>query len=142
MNDTLIKEACLSNDRFADHENRLAVLEDDEKVGNILIILQKIEQRLIGGLDNDSPGLIPEFNQTKKDVDEIKVHLGTIEASIKKIEEGLTPTKNIVEDIKDLKKEVKMLSMHRYILYGGILVLYYLLSHPEMVKSLLGIKTP
>ena len=123
-----------------DHENRIKRLENDENVNNILHIVQKIEARLLGGLDSETPGLIPDFKQTKKDVDDIKARFGQIETCMKEIKDNLTPIKTVVEDYKEIRKEVKSLTMHKYILYGGMIVIGYLLTHPEIIRSIIGIK--
>lgn len=115
--------------KFDDHENRIKRLENDENVNNILKIVQKIESRLIGGLDNETPGLIPEFKQLKKDFEDLKLQVKEI-----------LPAKNAISDVKDLQKDIKALMTHKYILYISGMILFYLLGHPEIVKSLLGIK--
>lgn len=126
--------------KFDDHENRIKRLENDENVNNILHIVQKIESRLLGGLDSETPGLIADFRQTKKDVDDVKTRLAQIEACIREIKDGLIPSKTLTSDYQEIKKEIKSLAMHKYILYGGMIVIGWLLAHPEIIKSIIGIK--
>lgn len=134
-------------DQIENHENRLLKLENDENVNNIFSVLKKIEEKLLGGLETDSPGLVFEVKRTQENLIEITKRVKNIETIATQVkEEGSIPTKSklyeieaIKTEIRDVRKDIKNLNIHRWIVYGSIITLIYFMSHPTIIKSLFGV---
>ncbi len=119
------------NDMLADHEQRLKKIEANytNDINKILGILEQIQVRLVGSIDRDAPGLLTEVKQLEKEYVEIKAKLGSIDSSIKEVSDHFTPIKQIIEDVAALKLKVENLVRYRYIAYGIILAISWLLTN-------------
>ena len=97
-----------------EHEGRIKKLEEshDKDISTILSCLQTIESRLIGSIDDKSPGLLEEFRILKKDVEETRLRITNIES-----------------DIKELKQTAEGLTKYKFIIYGGIIVITWIISN-------------
>lgn len=123
------------NEILADHEQRLKKIEDNytNDINKILGILEQIQVRLVGSIDSDAPGLLTEVKQLEKEYVEIKAQLGSIDLSLKEVNGHFIPIKQIIEDISVLKTKMENFSKHRYVAYGIIIAISWLLTN---LKSL------
>lgn len=101
--------------------NRVEMLESKQE--QILQILQKIEKRLIGDLENDKPGLIDDIRVLRKMMEQIDGRIMSIERA------------NLINRIQTLEVEhqalaskVAELNKYRFMVYGGILVAAFILN--------------
>ncbi len=119
------------NDMLADHEQRLKKIEANytNDINKILGILEQIQVRLVGSIDRDAPGLLTEVKQLEKEYVEIKARLGSIDSSIEKVSNHFASIKQIIEDVSTLKVKVENLVKYRYVAYGIILAISWLLTN-------------
>lgn len=129
------------NDILADHEQRLKKIEANytNDINKILGILEQIQVRLVGSIDRDAPGLLTEVKQLEKAYVEIKAKLGSIDSSIKEVSDHFTPIKQIIEDVAALKVKVENLVRYRYVAYGAILVVSWLLTNFKSLAPLIQV---
>jgi predicted nucleic acid-binding Zn-ribbon protein len=94
---------------LANLEERVFSLETslekvDGDVSAILSIAQKLEHRLVGSLDSETPGLITQVQELKKTVGEAKEEFRTINVKL-----------------VDVQKAFDQLNKYKWISYGVIL---------------------
>jgi len=95
-------------------------LEYEKNNLKMLNILTKIEAKLIGSIETDTPGLLSQVRLTKEKVDQHDVKILLIESKL--------PSAESMNEIKDLKEKVELLNRYKWMIYGVMVVLGYLIS--------------
>jgi hypothetical protein len=104
-----------------DISNRVDVLESGQ--GQILQILQKIEKRLIGNLEEDKPGLIDDVRVLRKTMESIDTRIMNIERA-----NLINRIQTLETEIQSLSTKVAELTKYRFMVYGGILVVAFIFN--------------
>lgn len=114
-----------------DHENRLKKIEANyaNDINRILGILEQIQIRLVGSIDRDAPGLLTEVKQLEKEYAGLQLKLTSIDNSMKEMSDHFGPLKQIIEDVSVLKVKVETLNKSRWLAYGAILIISWLLAN-------------
>lgn len=125
-------------DKIQDLEPRLRKLEENyvKDINRILDLLNKIEKRMIGALeDSGEVGLISEVRDIKKEMSSYKIQLNQIEVSVSEIKSNVTNVSSLVKDIADLKirtdehdKKFALYDKYKYIAAGILLAIGWLLN--------------
>lgn len=115
----------MENEKHNQLEVRIEKLENahlryEENYIKILDILKKLEGKLVGSIETDSPGLLSQVRLTKERVAEHDVKLLLIESKL--------PSAESMSEIKSLKEEVQKLSQYRWMVYGVMVVIGYLIN--------------
>ncbi len=106
-------------------------------VGKVLEILRKIEIKLVGSIENDTPGLSTDVRQLKKDFEITKNDITHINENIQTMKNSFVPTQVLTTDVKELKDKVDKLIKFRWIFYGGLLVVLWIISNPDKILKLI-----
>lgn len=98
-------------------EKRIDRIEIGEKSSqkneeNILNTLHRIEDRLLGSLSGDTPGLINEVKEVQKDLDSLKLSVS-----------------DLLKNFTDVKKALDELSRYKWVTYGVLITLGWVVSH-------------
>jgi ABC-type phosphate transport system auxiliary subunit len=119
-------------------EARLKKLETDydREVNKMLQVLEKIQQRLVGSLeDRSAPGLIAEVRELQNELEQVKRKLGELRAEFEQLKTSYLDAAVITRDLTEMKqqlpalwKKVRMYDRYRWIIIGGVLVIGYLFS--------------
>jgi len=119
-------------------EARLKKLETDydREVNKMLQILEKIQQRLIGSLDDRSaPGLIGEVRDLQNELEQAKLKIGELRTEFEQLKMSRSADAAAMRELSEMKqqlpalwKKVRMYDRYRWIIIGGVLVIGYLVS--------------
>ena len=114
-----------------DHENRIKKIEANyaNDINRILGILEQIQVRLVGSIDREAPGLLTEVKQLEREYSELKDKLTSIDNSIKEMNEHFLPVKQIIEDVSALKVKVEQLTKYKWVSYGCIIAVMWIIEH-------------
>ncbi len=126
----------MSND--AKFEARLKKLENDydREFSKMLQILEKIQVRLVGSLDDRSSlGLIGEVRELQNELEQSKLKIAELRTEFEQLKVSRATDIQTMRELAEMKqqlpalwKKVRMYDRYRWIIIGGVLVLGYLFS--------------
>lgn len=110
-------------DNYQNHENRIAKLEQSVENSNSEVVqaVRSLEKRLIGSIDTNTPGLVTEMREIKKEVEYCKSKITRIETCVNDFSRNLLPAQQLTERIEKIQENLESLNTHRWILYGIII---------------------
>lgn len=117
------------SEKLSELDGRLKTLENDNKQSEILDILNKLKARLLGDLNDDSPGLFSDVRELKKEARMAKEQLSVIDGHVQEIRKGQNNRIQFEKEIDDLKKEVSKIQKQVYIFTGGMVVVTWVLGY-------------
>jgi len=89
----------------------------------ILDVLEKIEKRLIGNIEEDTPGIVDDMRALRRSMESIDIRLISMErANVQGRVDALE------QNLKITNEKVEELNKYRFVLYGGIAVAVFLLT--------------
>src|SRR3954469_661668 len=88
---------------------RVKKLEENytREVANMLKILEAIETRFLGSLDNDAPGLLADIRELKRQYAETTKKLCELELEIEKLEEVKQERAKLARDSEEMQRQMK-----------------------------------
>ena len=99
---------------------RVKKLEDNYT--NLLNILQRIEKRLLGDLEKDTPGLIYEVKQLR---DQQLVNVSEISKSLTKVDvikEQLHDQNDLIMDVEKVKNFIESYNKRKWMMAGALVM--------------------
>jgi hypothetical protein len=119
-------------------ESRLKKLETDydREVTKMLAILEKIQVRLVGSLDDHSaPGLIGEVRDLQQELDQARIKINELRTEFEQLKASRSADVQTMRELAEMKqqlpalwKKVRMYDRYRWIIIGGVMVVGYLVS--------------
>jgi chromosome segregation ATPase len=115
---------------YGEVESRLKKLDRayENEVQRMTEILQKIEHRLVGSIDRDTPGLITDVKYLKDTVSVLNVSAKTLSEDLSLIRQTFSGLEELRQDNKEIWKKVRLFEKYRWIIVGVLLTSGYLLS--------------
>ena len=120
---------------LAQFEARLSKLEVEHarETSRIVELLKKMEQRLVGSLDMDTPGLITNVREIKREVDETAKHIAELRVEIAALKLAQVADSKAMQDLVEMKQQlpriwakIRTYERYRYLIVGGLFVLGFL----------------
>lgn len=128
-------------EKISQIDDRVKKLEQSNKQEEILDILNKIKDRLMGQLNSESPGLISDVKSLKDSEKITQSQLKSIDENIQEIRKNQSLRINFEDEMKVIKKEIEKIKKLSYVLYGSFIVIGWLLSKIEpssIIKAISG----
>jgi hypothetical protein len=115
-----------------DLEKRVTQLESDYEndVRRMLQIMQKVERRLVGSIENDTPGLISEVRDLKKELADVAERMTTTRAEIEQLHLQQVADAKTMQELTQMKEQlpkiwskIRVYERYRWLILGGLFVL-------------------
>ncbi len=119
-------------------DQRVSKLENSNKQEEILDILYKIKNKLLGSLESDSPGIFNDVKQLKENEKITQSQLTNINANIEQLLRNQIVRMNFENEIETIKKNIDELKKFTYKVMGGIIVISFIVSHIGELWSMIA----
>jgi hypothetical protein len=91
-------------------------------------VTDKIQQRLVGGIDTSDPGLVNHVREMQLELDHLKLKTKELQVELEKLKISIYDLLDIKEQLPVLWKKIKIYDQYRWAILGGAAVIGYLIN--------------
>lgn len=111
-------------------EQRVTKIEVDfpRDVKEALTILHKIEERLLGSLDKETPGLINRVTQLESQKLKNIEHIAQLQITVKALEMNVPVMVDLASKVQKLQESLDQIQKYKWVTYGVLLTCGFIVT--------------